>query len=151
MATANAITSADYKIEYSANGTTGWVDWSTFVTQIDSTDGDVALVLLRTFADNVPDILRGKKNTLKATLKCVYTEAAAEPGDVLYTAQDTGVSVYLRASPRGGQTGEQQFTSSQMFVKSGAIHPPSATAEGSEALMFDVSVEFKSWTKADAA
>jgi len=151
MATSNAITSADYKIEYSANGTTGWADWSSFITQITPTDGDVATVLLRTFSDDVPDILSGKTNTMKATLKAVYTEATAEPGDILYTAQTTKAAVYLRVSPRGGQTGEQQFTSSRMYVKSGAAFPPAATSEGSEVLMADVAVEFKTWTKADAA
>lgn len=150
MATTGAITSADYKIEYSANGSTGWADWSSFITQITPTDGDVATVLLRTFTDNVPDILYGKTNTMKATLKVVYTEASAEPGDILYTAQSSKVAIYLRVSPKGGQTGEQQFSSSAMFVKSGAVFPPAATAEGSEVLMADVSVEFKTWTKADA-
>lgn len=150
MATANAITSADYLIEYSANGSTGWASWNSFVQEINPSGGDVETVEFRAFGDEIPDILSGKTGTQKATLKVIYTEAAAEPGDILYTAQTTKVGIYLRVSPKGGQTGEQQFTSSRMFVTSGAAFPPAAKADGSEVVTADVNVVFKSWTKADA-
>jgi len=150
MATANAITSADYNIEYSANGTTGWASWNSFIQEINPSGGDVEAVEFRAFGDDIPDILSGKTGTQKANLKVIYTEAAAEPGDILYTAQTTKIAVYLRVSPKGGQTGEQQFTSSRMFVTSGAAFPPAARADGNEVVTADVSVVFKSWTKADA-
>lgn len=150
MATTGAITSADYKIEYSSNGSSGWVDWSSFIQEITPSGGDVDVVEYRAFGDEIPDILSGKTGTQKATLKVIYTEASAEPGDILYTAQTTKVGVYLRVSPKGGQVGEQQFTSSRMFVTSGAAFPPAATSEGNAVIIADVAVVFKSWTKADA-
>lgn len=150
MATANAITSADYLIEYSANGTTGWASWNSFIQEINPSGGDVEAVEFRAFGDDTPDILSGKTGTQKATLKVYYTEATSEAADVLYTAQTTKAAVYLRVSPRGGQTGEQQFTSSRMFVTSGAAFPPAATADGNTVITSDVSVVFKTWTKTDA-
>ena len=150
MATTGAITSADYKIEYSSTGSSGWVDWSSFIQEITPSGGDVDVVEYRAFGDEIPDILSGKTGTEKATLKVIYTEASAEPGDILYTAQTTKAAVYLRVSPKGGQVGEQQFTSSRMFVTSGAAFPPAATSGGNAVIIADVAVVFKSWTKADA-
>lgn len=151
MPATNVITSTDYRIEYSPNGSSGWVDWSGFIDQITPTGGDVATVLWRPLDANVPEIFHGKTGVMQATLKVGYTETDTEPIDLLRAAQTGRTNIYLRISPRGGQSGEQQFTTSAVFVKSGAAHPPAVTGEGDAILTNDVVCEFKSYTVSTTA
>ncbi|HRF49104.1 MAG TPA: hypothetical protein PLC98_15840 [Anaerolineales bacterium] len=151
MAATGVITSRDYKIEYSPNGTTGWLDWSGFVSKINFSGGDVQVGKFQPLDTNRPILYPGKSDSLKATMSVVYTEVVTESYEVLRLAQRAGTGIFFRWSPRGGQTTELQYTSQVAYVTGGADMPPSVDASSAAIVALDVTVEFSDYAVAAVA
>ena len=150
MAATGVITSRDYKIEYSPNGSTGWLDWSGFINKISFSGGDVAMGKFQPLDTNRPILYPGKSDSIKSTMTLVYTETVTESYEVLRLAQRAATGIYFRWSPKGGQTGEMQYTSQVAYVTAGADMPPTVDANSADILALDITVEFSDYAKAAA-
>jgi hypothetical protein len=115
--TTGAISSKDYKIETSTNGSS-WEDQSGIAMKLEPSGGERATGEGFTFDGDTPIITGGKRAGVTVNVEYVYTEGASDFFEDVRTAYEAGSAFYIRWSPKGGQTGEFVFTTDAGIVKS---------------------------------
>jgi hypothetical protein len=113
--TTNAISFKDAKIELSTNGSV-WTDASGFSNKVEVGGGERAFGEFFTADGDTPILTVGKRSSFELRGNVVYTEAGGEPWDMVYNAYAGATVLYMRWSPKGGQTGELQFTTGPGYV-----------------------------------
>ena len=109
--TTNAYTMKDAKVEVSSNGTT-YTDISGFANEVTVSGGERMSGEVYTVDGDTALVGIGKRQPVDIAVSVVYTEGTGDPFETLRAAYEAGSTYYVRWSPRGGQTGEFQFTAS---------------------------------------
>lgn len=116
--TTGATTASVAKLEISSDGST-WTDVSGEAMSIEGMEQTRTSSEAYTFDGDTAIILEGKREPMEITLNVTYTEGASGVFEVVRGLFETyGSRCYIRWSPKGGQTGEFQFTSSAGVVSS---------------------------------
>lgn len=144
----NAISFKNCKVEISTNGTT-WTDISGFANSIEVSGGDRQTGETYTFDGDTAIIAVGKREPWEITLKVVYTEGVNEPFEVVRAAYESGTSLYVRWSPKGGASGSFQYTSAAGVVT--AVTYPSGEAGSGDPLLVEFTVKVPGIVKGTVA
>lgn len=113
--TTGGISFVNCKVEFSTNGTT-WTDVSGFASTVDVGGGVRATGEAYTFDGLNAIVRRGKAESYEITIESIYTEGAGEAYAMTKTAFESGSDLYVRWSPKGGTSGNKQYTSSVGIV-----------------------------------
>jgi|FLYN01.1.fsa_nt_gi hypothetical protein len=126
--TTDAISARNVKIEFSTNGTS-WTDISGSANAIDSTEQPRMSGESYTASGDTAIVTGGKREPIELEIKIVYTETAGEAFEVVRAAHDSDGVGYLRWSPKGGTTGQKQYTTGKGVI-TGFTYPPIDTSSG---------------------
>src|SRR6266540_5108026 len=109
--TTGAVAGVAAKVEFSVNGS-AWTDISGSSNSIDPGEQSGQSGEAYTFTgQDAAAITAGKSEPIEIDVKIVYTETAGEAFEVVRAQfQVSGRAGYLRWSPRGGTTGQSQYT-----------------------------------------
>lgn len=108
--TTGAVPGVNCKVEFSADGS-AWTDISGSTSVVESPEQSGMSGEAYTFSGDNPIVTAGKKEPIEITVKIIYTETAGEAFKVVRTQWQTSGRVgYLRWSPRGGSSGQEQNT-----------------------------------------
>jgi hypothetical protein len=111
--TTDAMSSANYKVEVSSNGT-AWTDISGAGATVSVDGGEIGVGSQHTAAGAEAVVVSSKKRAPRTVnVRCLYTETAGEPWKVVnaaYLAADP--KIYVRFSPNGGADGDLRYTTS---------------------------------------
>lgn len=130
--TTGGISARDAKLEGSANGSS-WTDFSGFANTVETEDVERDVGEAHTFDGDVPVVRGGKRKATKIKVMVVYTEGVSDAWPTIRAAFEAGTDYYLRISPKGGQTGESQFTSAAGVI-SKLIYPKLEAGPGAVVL-----------------
>ena len=108
------------KIELSANGT-AWTDISGETNTVEPGEQTRQTGVMYTLAGDTAIITAGKREPLEISVKTIYTEVNTEANEVARAIHEAGGVCHLRYSPRGGNTGDAQYTC--QGVMSGFTYP----------------------------
>jgi hypothetical protein len=97
------------KIEISANGSS-WTDISGAANTVTTTGGARPTAESNTFDGDNPITTAGKAGAVDIAVAFVYTEGGSDPFETVRAIWDGTNVIYVRWSPKGGQTGEFVFT-----------------------------------------
>lgn len=144
--TANYMPMSNAKIEISANGST-WTDISGETNTVDPGDQSRTNGEMYTVAGDTAVVTAGKREPLEITVKVIYTEATGEAFEVVRAIHETAGGVcYLRYAPKGGATGDAQYTSAKGVLI--ALTYPSTDAGDGKPVMAGFKVKTPSLTRA---
>jgi hypothetical protein len=143
-----AISARAQKVEISTNGTV-WTDISGFANSVEPDGGERALEEAFTFDGDTPILTTGKRAGLKIKTRIIYSEGVSDGQEVVRAAYEAASALYLRWSPKGGTTGQFQYTTSQGVVTSQVY--PKGDASSAEAIATEFELVVASVTKAVAA
>jgi hypothetical protein len=104
-----AISSKDYSIEISTNGSS-WTAVSGAVTTITPSGGGKTTGETYTFEGDDPLVTVGKNQPFELAMTAVYTEGASDLFETARPVYENGSDFYVRWSPKGGQSTEFMFT-----------------------------------------
>jgi hypothetical protein len=108
--TTAALAMVNAKIEFSVNGSS-WTDISGSANSIEPAEQSGASGEAFTFQGETGVVTAGKTEPVELVVKVLYTETTGESHKVVRAQwQTSGRAGYLRWSPRGGTTGQAQFT-----------------------------------------
>jgi hypothetical protein len=145
---AGEISFSKAKVEVSTNGTT-WTDISGAATAVEVKGGDRKVGEAYAYSLDYPIITYGKRDPINVTVKALYTEGASETFETTRAAYEAGTSLYVRWSPKGGATGNFQFTTDAGVVTS--IAYPVGEAEKGDPVLCEFTIETAKITKSVAA
>lgn len=143
-----AYTMKNNKVEISTNGTT-WTNVTTSANSISVDGGERMTEDLFVFGADVAEIMSGPREPLEVTLRVVYSEGANEAWETIRAQYESGGLLYVRWSPRGGTTGQFQFTTDAGAITSFGY--PVGEAEGAEPVLCEVVVRTPKITKSVVA
>lgn len=146
--TTGAISFKDCKVELSVDGAV-WIDASGHGNEVSLGGGDRATAEAFTFLGDTPIVMKGKRSALDITLKALYTETSNEPYLLAEAAYQNATPLYIRWSPKGGTTGQRQFTSDAGVVT--APPYPVGGAGSVDAVPVTISIKTPKVTPAAAA
>lgn len=146
--TTGQTTAYNLKLELSTNGTV-WTDASGSANKIEPSGGDRDVSETSTFGGYPPIVSQGPKKSIEVKISALYTEVTGESWEILRAAYEAGTSIYIRYSPKGGTTGNAQFTSGQGVVKTPVW--PSADASDSKPMTFECTTVVPGFTKTTVA
>lgn len=146
--TTGAISSTDFKIETSPDGS-AWTDRSGFATKITPSGGERPTGQKHTFDGDTPIVTKGKRSARSYAVEYVYTEGASDLFEVVRAAHEAGSAFYLRWSPKGGQTGEFQFTTAAGVITT--FTEPMGDAGSADPVVLSFELVTPSSTKSVAA
>jgi hypothetical protein len=104
-----AVSSNSFKVEISTNGSS-WTDISGAANTLEYEGGGKTTGETYTFDGDNPIVTVGKSEPAEVTVAAVYTEGASDTFETIRPLYEAGSDLYLRWSPKGGQTGEFVFT-----------------------------------------
>ncbi len=117
--TTGALTAVDAKLEFSPTGAAPWTDMSGETNKVTPGGGDRAVTETHTLGTESPIISVGARARVTLTITVLYTEAEAEAWQTFYnTYYRVKTPVYFRYSPKGGQSGEYQFSGGPGYITS---------------------------------
>lgn len=142
--TTAAITWLNSKIYISTDGT-AFTDISGFTNNLAISGGDRIIAKLFTGAGGLPIVLADARDSVQVSVKCAYTEGAADPYAVAQAAYENATALYVRWEPKSGDTGEFRYTTSIGVV----LHPPYPQGEygSGEVVTFEFAIECTSITR----
>jgi hypothetical protein len=145
--TTGGFSATDAKIEYSLAGST-WVDISGFANSLKPGPLTRASGARWTHDGDTAILTAGKLGTLDIDVSMIYTEGTGDAMAVALTQMQTvgGGPLYLRWSPKGGSTGESQFTTSAGVLKK--LDLPATDTEDPKPCAVSFTVEVATITKA---
>ena len=146
--TTNQVTMVNCKIEGSTDGAV-WTDISGFGNSVTFDGGERATEETDTFSGDTPIITAGKRGGLTVTARVVYTEGVSDPVEVVRAAYENLTPYYLRWSPKGGTTGQFQYTTTVGIVKNPVY--PAGEANSAAPIMAEIVLAVAKITKAVAA
>lgn len=115
--TTNGITMRATKVEISTDGA-AWTVISGHAASILVAGGERQIGEVFTADGDSPIVLPGKRSSYELTAKCVYTEVGGEPFAVVFAAYEAGTPIYIRWSPKGGNSTNYLYTSSAGIISS---------------------------------
>lgn len=136
------------KTELSVNGT-AWTDISSFVTALELSGGDRSIAEAFVADSDTPVLTAGKRASLTITIHLEYTEGASDPFEVMRPVYEGGGTYYVRWSPRGGATGQFQFTSDAGYIVSPFY--PVGDVSAADAVLAAIVLQTPKVTKGTAA
>lgn len=147
--TTGAVSGSGAKVEFSTNGSS-WTDISGSASSVDPGSQSGMAGEIYTFAGDNAIITAGKNEPIELDVKIVYSETAGEAFEVVRAQwQTSGRAGYLRWSPRGGTTGQFQYTTGAGVLV--AFSWPPATAEDGKPIMCGFKLRVAAITKATVA
>lgn len=146
--TTGGLSFKEVEVGISTNGSS-WTDTSGFAASVEIGGGDRQTGEVYTFDGDTAIITSGKREPLEVTIKVVYTEGGSDPFEVVRAAYEAGSSLYVRWSPKGGETGEFMFTSSAGVVTNAPY--PTGEAGSGDPTMIEFTVKVASITKSVVA
>jgi hypothetical protein len=138
----------DLKIEFSTNGST-WTDISGFANKVEPDDAERVTGETNTFDGDTAIVRGGKRKGQKVKVSIVYTEGVSDAWNTIKAQFDSGGDAYIRYAPRGGQTGEKQFTSDAGIISK--MTYPKADAGSGDVLMAGFELHTPKLTESTAA
>lgn len=126
-----------------------WTDISGETSSIEQNGGDRAVSTKHTAKGDTPIITQGKRDGIEITVHTVYSEVVTRAPLVAEAAYEAGTLAAVRWSPRGGLTGQKQFTTGLGPIKSFLY--PVGDAESSDAVITDFTISVPSVTAGLAA
>jgi len=135
-------------VEISANGTT-WTDISAAANSVSVDGGERMAEALYTFGVDVATITTGPREPLEVTVRLVYTEGSSDAFETVRAAYEDGELLYVRWSPRGGNTGDFRYTSGAGVIKS--LNYPGGEAGSAEVVMCEFVLRTPQVTKSVVA
>jgi hypothetical protein len=126
--TTGAISSKDYKIETSPDGS-AWTDRSGNAMKLSESGGERMTGTAHTFDGDVPIVTAGKRAEKTFNVEFVYSEGASDLFEVVRASYEAGSAFYVRYSPKGGQTNEFLYTSDAGYVTN-VQNPPGDASNG---------------------
>jgi len=132
--TSDGISMIDCKLEYSVNGS-DWTDVSGYAASVDPGSHTRKTGLAYTFDGDTAIIRSGKREPIDLNMRVVYTEGSADPFRDLLAYHEAGSQVYFRYSPKGGDSGEEQFTSDAGYMTD--FPWPGGEAESGDVVMLE--------------
>lgn len=127
--TTGAVSAVSAKVEFSANGSS-WTDISGSASVVEAPDQSGMSGETYTFTGETAIVTAGKTEPVEITVKIVYTETSGEAFETVRAQwQTAGRAGYLRWSPRGGTTGQFQYTTAA-GVLTGFTWPLSDAGDG---------------------
>lgn len=138
------------KVEISSNGTT-WTDISGFSSNIEPDPGKRQSGEVWTYSGDKARIEGGKKEPLNVKVSLVYTEGSTDPYNVVlgYFDATGGTKAQVRWSPKGGTTGNYQFTADSGVITEQAY--PSGEPQDGKPIVCAFTLRTPGITKAAAA
>lgn len=146
--TANAIGFRNAKIEISNNGST-WTDIGGWANSIKVGAGEREIGEFFTLDGDTPILTPGKRGAIEITTAIAYTEGAGDPYEVVRAAYEGATYVYIRWSPRGGSSGQFQFTTGPGLIGS-PIYPGGEAGPG-DTVAVEFTIKCQSITKSVVA
>lgn len=143
-----AVSFRNCKIEISNNGTV-WTNVSGWANSISIEGGERMVGEFFTLDGDTPILTPGKRGAFDLTTKIVYTEGVSDPYETFRTTYEGGTAMYIRWSPKGGTTGQFQFTTDAGIIITPAY--PSGAADSPDAIAFEFKVKCLSITKSVVA
>ena len=145
----DAISWADAKIEVNVTQTPAWLNISGETNSIEQDGGDRMIEVKHTAAGDTPILTAGKREELTFTVHSLYNEAANDASETVRAAYAAKTPIQLRWSPKGGTTGQKQYTTAFGFVESYLF--PVGDAGSADAVLTDWSIKVSSVTVATLA
>jgi len=142
--TADGMSFKNCKLEISTDGT-NWTDISGFSNSIDIGGGGRQTGEAYTFDGDKAIIAIGKREPVEVTVSIVYTEGVTDPFETVYTAYESGSTLYVRWSPAGGTSGDFQYTTDPGVVASCGY--PKGEAGSGDPVLVEFTVKTASVTK----
>lgn len=146
--TTGGLSMRNCKIEMSINGSV-WTDISGFSNVINWDSGDRDTDSVPTFDGDTKIVTAGKRNPINVTAKIVYTEGVSDAFEVARAAYEAATAFYLRWSPKGGTTGNFNYTTDSGIVKNPIL--PQGDSGSAAAVLVDIVMITPKVTKATAA
>jgi hypothetical protein len=146
--TQDAMSFRDVKIEISTNGSV-WDDASGFANMISISGGDRLTAETFTADGEYPIVTTSKRSSMDVTMRCVYTEGGSDPYETLRQAYENGTDLYIRWSPKGGASGDFQYTTPAGIVMSPMY--PTGDAGAPDAIVIEVTIKISAVTKSVVA
>ncbi|MDD2921793.1 MAG: hypothetical protein PHQ36_05850 [Anaerolineales bacterium] len=131
---------ADAKVEIKiAAG--AWVDIGGEFTKIEVDGGERKSGEAFTQTGDTPVLTKGKREKYTVKGSVVYTEGTTTPWKLLWDAHKAGSDVQVRWSPKGGSTGDYQFSSAATGNVLKNVTPPVGEASNGDPIMSEFSLE----------
>lgn len=129
--TAVAKTFTDSVIEYSLDDGTAWVDMSGFVNKVTNSGGARKTGEIYTADGDTAIIGQGKREPTETVVSVTFTEATADPFNVIEAYHKAGSPVAVRWASDGTAAGADQFTTDVTYgVLLNIFHPGGDVAPG---------------------
>jgi hypothetical protein len=103
------------KVEVSVNGSS-WTDISGFSNSVIPDGGNRKIGEDYTFDGDTALLTPGKREPMDLKVRIIYTEGAADPQEVVRAAYEAASPLYIRWSPKGGNSGNFRYTASSGIV-----------------------------------
>ncbi len=146
--TTDGITLKDCKVEISTDGSS-YTDISGFANQVTLGGGARMSGEAYTFDGDTAIIGTGKREPIEVTVRCVYTEGTGDPFETVRAVYEAGSALYVRWSPKGGDSGEAQYTTDEGVVT--AFGYPAGEAASGDPVVFEFTVKTAKITKSTVA
>ena len=116
------------QVEISSDNT-NWTDISGEFNSLDVSGGEITTGEAYTADGDLPLVGIGKIALTEAKLKVIYVETSGSAWNTFFDAYVNGTDVYMRYSPKGGNSGNLRFTSGKGFVTS-PVYPKGEVSDG---------------------
>jgi len=134
----------DCMVEVSENGT-DYTDISGYAASVQVEGGDRATGKAHTFDGDTPIVTAGKRDSLRVTVRTIYTEGTADPFEVVRGRYEGKTALYVRWSPAGGTTGDFRYTTAAGVVTNAPY--PAGDVNTADPVAFEFTIETASITK----
>lgn len=142
-----AISSREYTIQTSPDGAV-WTDRSGSAVKIAPASVTRKSGEVNTFDGDLPIVTAGKRQSQIHHVDCVYTEGASDIYEIARIAFEAITDFYIRYAPKGGQTGEFQFTT--LAGKIVSLDDPVGDANTGDPVVFGFDLKVPGRTKSVA-
>lgn len=125
-----------------------WTDIGGEFAKIEADGGERKSGEAFTQVGDTPVLTSGKREKYTVKGSIVYTEGSATPWKLLWDALNAGSLVQIRWAPKGGGTGDYQFSSATLGNVLKNVTPPVGEAGSADPVMSEFTIETPSITSA---
>ena len=143
--TTDQLSAVNMQVEHSTDGTT-YTAFGGFASSVERDGGDRKVGVTFTFDGDTALLTKGKREPVKLKVKVVYTEVATDPYEIVHGVYESGADFWIRYSPNGGASGDNQFTAKGIVTTD--PDPATLDAESEDAIMFEFELTASSISKA---
>jgi len=146
--TTEQIPFTDAKIEVSTDNST-WTDISGFAGAVTRSGGARNVGTAYTADGDTAVQAKGKRAPVTVGVSILYTETTTPPYDEIRTYYESGADYYVRWSPNGGASGDEQYTTDAGKITD--CPEPVGDVEGGDPILIVFSVQTPKITKSTVA